>query len=174
MGLAFARVVQGLLLRGTAAPYASPAFAIVMAYGLLVLGPLAGVSAAIAPDWTLSYLVESQKSPAMLETLCVVSAAMSAPGGYLWGAALTTRRRQNILSRYIAGGAVLALLLCIALWKRITVQATYAQFHGDFGLQTLEGTELGYAILWMLLVLGLASTWTLYSLFKLEQQSTHV
>ena len=110
----------------------------------------------------------------MLETLCVVTAAMSAPGGYLWGAALTIRRRQNILSRHVAGGTVVALLLCIVLWKRITIQATYAQFHGDFGLQTLEGTALGYVTLWMLLVLGLASTWTLYSLFKLEQQTTHV
>jgi hypothetical protein len=174
MGLAFARVVQGLLLRGTTAFYASPAFAIVTAYGLLVLGPLGGVTAAIAPDWSLSYLIDSERSPAMLETLCVVAAAISAPGGYLWGAALTTRRRQNILSRHIAGGAVVALLMCIALWKRMTIQATYAQFHGGFGLQTLEGTELGYVILWMLLVLGLASTWTLYSLFKLERDSAHV
>jgi len=174
MGLAFARVVKGLLLRATAAPYASPAFAVVTAYGLLVLGPLAGVSAAIAPDWTLSYLVDSQRSPVMLETLCVVTAAMSAPSGFLWGAALTIRRRQNILSQHVAGGTVVALLLCIVLWKRIIIQATYAQFHGDFGLQTLEGTELGYVILWMLLVLGLASTWTLYSLFKLEQQTAHV
>jgi hypothetical protein len=173
LGLAFARAVQELLIGSTAAPYASPAFAIVTAHGLLVLGPLAGVSAAIAPDWALSYWIDSQRSPAILETLSVIAAAMSAPAGYLWGAALTARRRLNRLSRHIAIGSVLALLLCAALWKRITIQATYAQFYGNFGLQPLQGTELGYVILWMLLVLGLASTWTLYSLFKLGQQSTH-
>lgn len=144
----------------------------VTAYGVLVLGPVSGICTAIAPDWALSYLVDSQRSPAMLETLCVVTAMLSAPSGYLWGAALTARRRQNSLSRHIAGGTVIAVLLCIALWKRITIQATYAQFHGDFGLRPLDGSDLGYVILWMLLVWGLASAWTLYSLFKLGQRST--
>jgi hypothetical protein len=107
----------------------------------------------------------------MLETVSVIAAATSVPLGFFWGAVLVARRRQNVLSRYLAIGAVLTLAICIGLWKRIGTQATYAQFHGDFGLRPLAGTEFGYVILWILLLLGLASTWTLFSLFKLSQHS---
>jgi hypothetical protein len=109
----------------------------------------------------------------MLETMAVVVAAASVPSGFFWGATLVARRHQSALGRYLAVGGVLVLALCIALWRRISTQATYAQFHGDFGLQPLAGTEFGYAILWMLLLLGLASTWTLFSLFRLSQQAAH-
>jgi hypothetical protein len=171
-GLASARVTQALLQRASGAPYASPAFAVAVAFGWLVLGPLAGVCAALSPDWTLCYLIDSQHSPVMLETVTLVIVASSVPAGFLWGAALVARRHQNALGRYLAGGAVLALALCLGLWKRIATQSTYAQFHGDFGLRPLAGTEFGYLILWLLLLLGLTSTWTLFSLFKLSQRAT--
>jgi hypothetical protein len=109
----------------------------------------------------------------MLETLSVVVVAATVPAGYFWGALLTARRRQSTIGRYLAIGAVLVFVLCIALWKRMSVEATYAQFHGDFGIRPLAGSELGYVILWLWLVLGLASTWTLFSLYRLGQQATH-
>lgn len=171
IGLAFARVAQGLLLRTTGAPYNSPAFTIAAVFGWLVLGPLVAVCAALSPDWTLCYLFDSQHTPVMLETVSLLAVASSVPLGFLWGAQLIARRRHNSLSRYLAVGAVLGLVICIGLWKRIGTQATYAQFHGDFGLRPLAGTEFGYLILWMLLLLGLASTWTVFSLFKLCQQA---
>ncbi len=107
----------------------------------------------------------------MFETVSVIGAGASVPAGFAWGAALVTRRHQATLGRHLTVGGVLTLGLCIALWDRIGTQATYAQFHGDFGRRPLAGTEFGYVILWLLLLLGGASTWTLLSLFKLSQQA---
>jgi O-antigen/teichoic acid export membrane protein len=109
----------------------------------------------------------------MLETLSVIVVAATAPAGYLWGALLTARRRQNSLGRYLAVGTALTLVLCMALWKRMSISATYAQFHGDFGVRPLAGSEMGSIILWLLLILGFASTWTLFSLYRLGQQASH-
>ncbi len=173
LGLAFARAAHGVLARANTPPYASPAFALVGAFGLLVFAPVSGFSVAMSPDWTLAYIIDSQRVPAMAETLCVILAALTVPLGFLWGAALSIRRRLNVLARRIAILSCGSVALCAVLWKRMAVQATYAQFHGDFGIRPIAGTELGYAVMWMLILLGLASTWTLFSLVKLGQRMTN-
>jgi hypothetical protein len=173
LGLMFARAAHGMLARTNAAPFATPAFALVGAFGLLDFAPVSGLSVAMSPDWTLAYLVDSQRAPAMAETLCVIVAALTVPLGFMWGAELSARRRLNVLARRIAILSCGSVALCAMLWKRLTVQATYAQFHGDFGIRPIAGTELGYAVLWMLLLLGLASVWTLISLVRLGQRMTN-
>jgi len=173
LGLAFARAAHRVLARTNSAPYASPAFAVVGAFGLLVFAPVSGFSVAVSPDWTLAYLIDSQRAPAMAETLCVIVAALTVPLGFLWGATLSVRRRLNSLARRIAILSCGSVALCAALWKRMSVQATYAQFHGDFGVRPIAGTELGYAVLWMLILMGLATTWTLVSLVKLGRKLTN-
>jgi hypothetical protein len=55
--------------------------------------------------------------------------------------------------------------------RRLPVQATYAQYHGDFGVQAISGSDLGYALLWLLTLFGLAITWTTVSLYRMGQQS---
>ena len=170
LGLLFARSAHGLLARANSSAVSTPAFGIVGTFGLTVYAPITGFSVALAPDWACAYLVDSQRLPAGSETLFVVYAALSVPLGFLWGAAASTRRRWNILTRRIALVAIAFVTTCAALLPLLTVQATYAQYHGDFGIRPISGTDLGYALLWMFTILGLAVTWTLVSLFRMGQQ----
>jgi len=173
LGLAFARAAHGLLVKTNASAVMSPAFAIVGAFGLFVHAPITGFSVALAPDWAYAYLVDSQRLPVASETLCVVMAALSVPSGFFWGCSASARRRWNILTRRIGLVSCALVTTFAALLPRLTVQATYAQFHGDFGVRPIAGTDLGYALLWMLTVMGLAVTWTLVSLFRMGQQSNN-
>ena len=170
LGLAFARAAHGLLVRSTNAPVSSPAFVVVSTFGLIVYAPIAGFTVALAPDWACAYLIDSQRLPAASETLYVLVAALSVPLGFIWGAPASIRRRWNILTRRITLVAIALVTTGAALLPRLTVQATYAQFHGDFGIRPISGTELGYALLWMFTILGLATTWTLISLYRMGQQ----
>ena len=173
LGLAFARAAHHSLAQGTEGPHTSPTFALVSAFGLLILAPVTGMSVAMSPDWALCYVVDSQRAPVISETLSVMLAALSVPMSYLWGAVLAGRRRLGLLTRHIAVTACVTILLCALLWKRMSVQATYPQFHGDFGVQPVAGSNLGYAILWMLILLCLATVWTLVALTRLGQQTTN-
>ena len=171
LGLTFARISHGMLSHASGPVLATPAFTVVGTFSLLVFAPIAGISVALAPDWALAYLVDSQRLPAALETFCVVAAALSIPLGFVWGAAASARSRWNILTRRIALVSIALVTTGSALLPRLTVQATYAQYHGDFGIRPVSGTDLGYALLWMLTVFGLATTWTIFSLYRMGQSS---
>ena len=169
LGLTFARISHAVLSQASGSALATPAFSVVGAFSLLVFAPIAGISDALAPDWALAYLVDSQRLPAALETFCVVAAALSVPLGFVWGAAASARRRWNILTRRIALVSIALVTTGAALSPRLGIQATYAQYHGDFGTRPVSGTDLGYALLWMFTILGLSTTWTIISLHRMGQ-----
>ena len=50
----------------------------------------------------------------------------------------------------------------------LSVQATFAQFHGDFGTRPVAGGSLGIALIWTTIVLGLATAWTSYALRRMR------
>jgi len=168
LGLTFARATHGELANTNSSVMSTSAFAVVASFALLVFAPIIGISVALAPDWACAYLFDSQRFPAAFETFCVIAAALSVPLGFIWGAAASARRRWNILTRRIALVSIALVTTGAALLPRLAVQATYAQFHGDFGVRPIAGSDLGYALLWMITVLGIAVTWTIVSLFRIS------
>jgi hypothetical protein len=63
-------------------------------------------------------------------------------------------------------------LACIALTAgRLGIQASYAQFHGDFGTRPVAGSSLGYALLWMDALLVLGVVWTTRQVQRLARPS---
>jgi hypothetical protein len=126
----------------------------------------------MAPDWAFAYLVDSQRLPAASETICVILAAASVPLGFAWGSSASTRQSWNILTRRVGLVVFVLVTTAAALLARLTVQATYSQFHGHFAIRRVSGTGLGYCLLWMLTILVLAVTWTLISLYRMGQRST--
>ena len=170
LGLAFARAAHGILSQASMSSLSSPVFPIVTAFALLVYAPLAGIALALAPDWACAYFIDSQHIPAGFETFSVLFAALSVVLGYHWGAAPSARGRWNIVGRrLILVGLAFAVTLA-AIFSRLKVHATYAQYHGDFGIRPLSGSELGYALIWLLIVFGLGVTWTMVSLYKIGRQ----
>jgi len=58
-------------------------------------------------------------------------------------------------------------LFVVVLFPRLSVQATYAQFHGDFGTRPVAGGPLGYALIWTTLVIVGGAAWTAYALRRM-------
>lgn len=170
LGLAFARAAHAILSQASVSSLASPVFPVVASFGLLVYAPLAGITLALAPDWACGYLIDSQRLPAGFETCCILLAAVSVVLGYLWGAAPSARGRWNFVGRRMIGVGIAFTVTLAALFPRLKVHATYAQYHGDFGVKPLSGSDLGYALIWLVIVLGLAVSWTLFSLYKMGRQ----
>jgi hypothetical protein len=52
------------------------------------------------------------------------------------------------------------------------VQATYAQYHGDFGTRPVAGTPLGWALVWFGAVVLVATLYVASELRKLEGKAT--
>jgi hypothetical protein len=56
--------------------------------------------------------------------------------------------------------AILASASVLVAVRRLGIYATYAQYHGDFGTESVAGSPLGYALLWMVAVVAGAAAWT--------------
>ena len=69
--------------------------------------------------------------------------------------------------RLAALPALLVASFLLATAPRLSVAASHAQYHGDFGTRSLAGSPIGYALLWMSAVLAGGVIWTLHSLRRL-------
>jgi hypothetical protein len=66
------------------------------------------------------------------------------------------------------GGVPTVLAAGLSAWsaRRLSVSATYAQFHGDFGTEPIASSALGRGVLWMAIVGALGITWAIRSLAR--------
>lgn len=173
LGLAFARSAFPSLSRGSAPSYANPAFTLSGAFALLVFAPIAGISVAMAPDWSLAYVINSQHVPFIIETLVVILAALLVPVGFLWGASLIQKRRTQALGRLIMFWSIGTTGVTMLLWRRLGTVGTFDQYRGDFGTHPLAGSTMGYVVLGLLMILGFATAFTLFALSKMGQATNN-
>ena len=164
LGTLFAWIGAEELARGDRGPWSSRVLVIAGCFGLLVLAPVCGFFLAIAPDWSLFYFVRPERLPPGGDFALVLAAAGSVPLGVLVAAPKVRDHRRAAVLKLLAAPAVVIVGVVAVAAPRLAVNATYGQFHNDFGVRPVAGTELGYAVLWMLCVLALATCWTVYGL----------
>lgn len=165
LGLFFAWVSGDQLARATGAT--SRALTLVAWFSLLVYAPIAAYFTAFAPDWSWAYAVDPDRMPAVIDLALVIAAVASAPLGFALGNRQVGPRRNAALVRTAAIPTLLVIGFLGAASTRLTLDATYARFHGDFGVRSVAGSPLGYALLWMLFTLGLGSLITARGLREL-------
>lgn len=147
---------------------ALPPLALVSLFALAVFAPCAAYFVAFEPDWAYAYLVDGGRRIGVLSTLVLLCDVASVPFGFVLAeragvhAAFTTRVRLMALP------LLAVAVFVIILFPRLSVQATYAQYHGDFGTRPVAGGPLGYALLWAAVVLAGATAWTAYALRRLR------
>jgi hypothetical protein len=160
LGVAFAWAAEGELARAQRSPWTTRSMLLSCAFGLLIHAPVAGYFLAFAADWALAYLIDSQRLPGAFELGLVLLDAASVPIGFAVAARAAAARRLGTLIKLAAPPGMVALAFVVVTLPRLGTQATYAQYHGDFGTRPVAGGSLGYALLWMLCVLCLAFAWT--------------
>jgi len=169
LGVACAWAAVGDLGRSTSG-LGGRALLLTTAFALLVFAPVAGYFIAFEPDWSFAYFVDSERLPTAVPIAVVLLAAISVPGGFLAAVGDARARRLARVLRKAAVPALLAAIGVLATFSRLSVHANYAQFHGDFGTRGVAGSPLGYALIWMLAVLGGATAWTLRALQRMSRE----
>ena len=161
LGVGFAWCAREELVRSTSAlGVGSRSLAVVALFATLVFAPVSAYFLAFESDWSYAYFVDTRRIPAVFPLALVVLDTASAPLGFL---AATRYAKGKKLAPFLALALpflAVALAFVVATANRLGVQASYAQFHGDFGTRPVAGSSLGYALLWMDMVLALGVAWT--------------
>lgn len=168
LGIAFAWAAADELARAGEQP-ATRSLWLTTLFGLLVFAPLSGFFLAFSPDWSYAYLVDSQRLPAVVDLMLVLLDAASVPAGFIAASRWAAARRLGAVVRLALAPTLLVVSFLAVVLPRLGVQATYAQYQGDFGTRPVSGSSLGYALLWMSAVLVGAILWTLRALRMMGQ-----
>lgn len=169
LGVAFAWAAREDLTPGAGSRIVTRSFASVLLFSLLVLLPASGYFLVFEPAWSYLYTVEGARRFAALNFLTVGATVASAPAGFLIAAPHARARRVTALLKLSVVPSLLAAAIALGGARRLSVRATYAQFHGDFGIERLAGSSLGWAVLWSLLVTSAAALYTLVSLRRISR-----
>ena len=157
LGVLFAWTARQDIARGAQAALAGRSLAIVALYAVLVFGPACAYFLVLEPDWAGAYLFDAGRRARLVSVAGTLLALVSVPAGFLTAAPATRARRTTTVLRLGSVSALLAVAVTLALVPRLSVRATYAEFHGDFGTEAVAASPLGWGLLWVGLVLGLAT-----------------
>lgn len=130
-----------------------------LAYTLLLFVPFNAYFLAFAPDWSFLYTLDTSEH---LGVLIVVSLLLDC--GSVWLGFYAARRYLSpspaTLLRVLVPALALLLVFLALTRRRLGVEATYEQFHGNFGVRSVAGTALGYSLLWLGSLFAAATAWT--------------
>lgn len=133
-------------------------------FAALVYAPICAYFLVFAPDWSLAYIVDSRSVPSVFALVLVAADAASV----IVGAELTrrlARRGAPSAAAAIASAAVASALLFLVIYRaRLRVEGSFQQVQHDYGTRPVFGGPLGYAIVWMALVLAAGFALTLRTL----------
>lgn len=160
LGLLFAWAAAEELSRRSQGPLGSRSLVVVALYGITVYAPICGYFIAFTPDWAFVYFIDNERRTGAIDIVLALTDAMSPVAGFLMGARAASSHSPAGLLRLSAMPAVISVVFLVLAARRLTVVATYAQFHGHFGTRSLAGSTLGYAVLWMLALLSFGAVWT--------------
>ena len=161
LGVAFAWWAREELAKAASgAGIGSRSLVIVALFAALVFAPIGAYFLAFEADWSYAYFIDTRRIPSALQLALVLVDAASVPVGFVVAASFA-KNRKLVPLLILAGAPLVFCLSCLAATAgRLGIQATYAQYHGDFGTRPVSGSSLGYALLWMDSLLALGVAWT--------------
>ncbi len=139
-------------------------FLVALGMGFLVFGPVVGYSVALHGDWAYLYLVRFNQMPSAIDLALVVVASAMVPLGFALATPWAMAKRGPALFKLSAAIAAVLVIACAIGARRLSVSASYAQYHASFGVMPLGRTPLGRGVLlsWLALVAGYG--WSLHLL----------
>lgn len=164
LGLVLAWASRGELARSEVALVLGRPFLAASGFALLVFAPVIGYFAALHGDWAYLYLIRWSRVPSALDLALVLLAAVQVPVGFAVAARWAIGRQGTMLLKFGAVVAFLLVVLAGVCARRLSVSATFTQYHGGFGGVPIGQSPLGRGLLlsWTALAVGLG--WTLVAL----------
>ena len=143
---------------------------VVTLFSFLVFAPVSAYFLAFAPDWSYAYLIDGGRRSNGVDLAVVLLDVGSVPAGFALAVRRLHERGLTPLLRLSALPLAGVVVFLIVGLPRLSVSATYAQYHGDFGVHPVAGSPLGYALLWMNAVLTAGAIFTGWFLRQLSRK----
>ena len=164
LGMALAWLARAELARSEVPLLLARPFLIALGLGALVFGPVVGYFAVWHGDWAYLYLARSNRVPSAVDLLLVLVAAAQVPLGFALATPWAIAKRGTRLLQSMAGIAGVLVIACAILARRLSVSASYAQYHGGFGGVALGRSPLGRGVLLSWVAVALAVAWSVHAL----------
>ena len=149
LGALFAWAAGDELSRSPGSAVMSRCLLLVAIFSIVVFAPVTAYFVSFAADWSFAYLVDTERIPGAVDLALVLVTVASVPLGFTVAARSPSVGRVGRLARVAGAPALLSAAFLIVAGPRLALHASYAQFHGDFGVSSVAGSPLGYALLWM-------------------------
>jgi hypothetical protein len=173
LGVLFARAHRDSLSRQEHPLQASGAW-LVLAFGVLFWGPLAGYVILSHLPWAVSYWFDAASLPQSLSPLIVLAYAVTPLLGFVVAAKpLMANRNDRALWLLVASLGCTVLTLASGL-PRLVVVGTYRQYQQGFGLEQLAGSPLGLTLVWSVFLAGAVVTGVTHRLRKTAELAVRV
>jgi hypothetical protein len=158
LGVGLAWVGRVDLARAELPVFLTRPFAVACALGGLVLAPVLGYFLAFHEDWSYLYLVRGADMPSAIDLALVVAVCALVPGALALASPLAVARRGPLLARIVGVLVLLTALAALVAVRRLSVSATYSQYHGGYGITPIGRSALGRGVLlgWATLIAGFA------------------
>ena len=170
LGMTLAWVARAELARSEVSLVLARPFLVALGLGAIVFAPVVGYFAALHGDWAYLYLVRWSRVPSAVDLFLVLVAALQVPLGFAIATPWAIAKRGTRVLQITAALATLLVIACAFFARRLSVSASFAQYHGGFGAVPLGQCPLGRGILlsWVALALGYA--WSLQVLRSPRQR----
>jgi hypothetical protein len=171
LGAVLAWIAAPELGRDEGPVVASRPFAVVVAFAVLVFTPVVGYFAAFHGDWAYLYLVRWRHVPSAIDLAFVLASGASVIAAFVLAVPSVRKRRFGAVTAMVVAPGVAALALLPLVAHRLSLSATYAQYHGDFGTEPIAASALGRGVLLMGVVLALGLAWTVRAFWAMNAES---
>jgi len=170
LGMTLAWVARAELARSEVPLVLARPFLVALGLGVTVFAPVVGYFAALHGDWAYLYLVPWSRVPSAVDLVLVLVAALQVPLGFAIGTPWAIAKRGTRVLQLSAALATLLVLASAIFARRLSVSASFTQYHGGFGVAPLGRSPLGRGILlsWVALALGYA--WSIHVLRSTRQR----
>jgi hypothetical protein len=163
-GVAFAWLARVELGRVDAPVITTRPFNVVIGFAALIYAPIVAYFVTFHGDWTYGYLVPWRRVPSAVDLALVILAGSSVLLGMIASAHAARARRLNVVAWLSVVPSALGVVLVAWGAGRLAVSASYAQYHGGFGVVSITSSALGRSVLLMAALLALGVAWTVRAL----------
>jgi hypothetical protein len=171
LGVALAWVAGPELGRDDGPLVASRPFALAVAFALLVYTPIVGYFVAFHGDWAYVYAVAARQIPSAIDLGLVLASGGTVVLGLAVAAPQVRKRRLGAIVTMIVAPACVALALLALTARRLSVNATFAQFHRDYGGEPIAESALGRGVLVMAVLLTVGVAWCVRAIGQMNLES---
>lgn len=156
VGMSLAWLARVELARADVPLVLTRPFLVAAALGALVHAPVLTYFVTMHGDWAYLYLVRFSRIPSAVDLVLVCLAAAQVPLGFAVASPWAIAKRGPALLKVGALLGALFAVACIVAARRLSVSASFAQYHGGFGVVPLGQSPLGRGVLlsWVAIVAG--------------------